>query len=465
MHFIQAASFRGNKEVAQLLLDQRGLIKALLEDKRENQLKLGHLDTDTKTHDTRISPDRKINQQSSKASGSEEEHYVVPGDLQQYFSLMRTVLAEIDAYQNDLDQTRYIRIRNGVVGVHSAEAKLFQNVHGRTASQLFDPFFNFREAPIPVFKDTPTGTIVGDDDGSKPHEVERDSGLGENVNMPWPPKTRSAFRTPPSAAARLRVPPSGEHSRLNNSKLAPPPVILNKSKSSSKRVMLQPGFSPLDWAAISANPNNQLRGADIPLGLLRVTPSMLKVQNGRKGRDAWTSYQGKIYNISPYLLYHPGGKGELIRGAGKDSEHLFNDIHPWVNWYEILSECLVGTLVSEGEVLPQNSPTPDEGQAQLVDKINDSPNELDWFETGRPGGMQEESTEKEQPDSWQLEKHVLFERSGELMQKKEPPEKPAIQKHLDDAGDQVDIENNEKNAAQWILEWTTLTVEEIQTAI
>jgi cytochrome b involved in lipid metabolism len=126
-------------------------------------------------------------------------------------------------------------------------------------------------------------------------------------------------------------------------------------KKSSKKVVLEPGFSPLDWAALAAKPNNQLRGKDVPPGYLRVTPSMLKMQNGRKGRDAWTSYLGKVYNISPYVPYHPGGKGELMRGAGKDSAKLFQEVHPWVNWDGILSECLIGILVSENDALAENA--------------------------------------------------------------------------------------------------------------
>ncbi|OQE28614.1 hypothetical protein PENSTE_c003G02594 [Penicillium steckii] len=156
----------------------------------------------------------------------------------------------------------------------------------------------------------------------------------------------SSLRPPPSAAAGLRAPPTNSGSRLSNSTLAPVPV---KKSSASRKVVLEPGYSPLDWAALAANPKNQLRGANMPPGYLRVTPSMLKVQNGRKNRDAWTSYQGKVYNIQPYVPYHPGGKGELLRGAGKDSAKLFQEIHPWVNWDGILSECLVGILVSEND--------------------------------------------------------------------------------------------------------------------
>ncbi|OQD77989.1 hypothetical protein PENDEC_c002G00372 [Penicillium decumbens] len=158
-----------------------------------------------------------------------------------------------------------------------------------------------------------------------------------------PPRSNSSsLMPPPSAAAGLRVPSSGG---LSSSTLAP-----SLKKPSSRKVVLAPGYSPLDWAALAANPKNQLRGTGLPPGLVRVTPSMLKTQNGRKGRDAWTSYQGRVYNIQPYVPYHPGGKGELLRGAGKDSAQLFQEVHPWVNWDGILSECLVGILVSENDI-------------------------------------------------------------------------------------------------------------------
>ncbi|OJI86837.1 hypothetical protein ASPTUDRAFT_495358 [Aspergillus tubingensis CBS 134.48] len=165
----------------------------------------------------------------------------------------------------------------------------------------------------------------------------------------YPPRpnnttSSSSLRPPPSAAASLRAPPS---SGLSSSTLAPTKVT--KPSSSSKRAVLEPGYSPLDWAALTSNPNNKLRGENLPPTLIRVTPSMLKAQNGRKGMDAWTSYQGKVYNITPYLPFHPGGRGELLRGAGKDSGKLFFEIHPWVNWDAILGECLVGILVSEND--------------------------------------------------------------------------------------------------------------------
>lgn len=82
---------------------------------------------------------------------------------------------------------------------------------------------------------------------------------------------------------------------------------------------------------------------------LRVTPSMLRRQTGRRGKDAWTALGGRVYNISPYLPFHPGGEPELLRAAGRDGTRLFGEIHPWVNYETMLAACLVGLLVDEAE--------------------------------------------------------------------------------------------------------------------
>lgn len=51
------------------------------------------------------------------------------------------------------------------------------------------------------------------------------------------------------------------------------------------------------------------------------------------------------------MNFHPGGVDQLMRGAGKDKdgEKLFNEIHPWVSWENMLGECLIGILVSEDD--------------------------------------------------------------------------------------------------------------------
>jgi len=97
--------------------------------------------------------------------------------------------------------------------------------------------------------------------------------------------------------------------------------------------------------------------------LLRIPPSVLKLHN--KKEDAWTAINGKVYNISPYLPYHPGGEKELMRVAGRDGTKLFceclsflrmdytielDDLaltHAWVNADFMLDACLVGFLAPE----------------------------------------------------------------------------------------------------------------------
>jgi len=94
---------------------------------------------------------------------------------------------------------------------------------------------------------------------------------------------------------------------------------------------------------------------------MRIPPSVLKQHNKRD--DAWSAFNGKVYNITPYLPFHPGGEKELMRVAGRDGTKLFgkfcytvNSIllilpaastHAWVNADFMLDSCLVGFLVAE----------------------------------------------------------------------------------------------------------------------
>ena len=71
---------------------------------------------------------------------------------------------------------------------------------------------------------------------------------------------------------------------------------------------------------------------------------------GRRGKDAWTVLGGKVYNITPYMPYHPGGELELMKAAGRDGTRLFGEVHPWINWEGMLEGCLVGLAVEEVEM-------------------------------------------------------------------------------------------------------------------
>ncbi|KAF8976707.1 hypothetical protein BGZ46_008044 [Entomortierella lignicola] len=80
---------------------------------------------------------------------------------------------------------------------------------------------------------------------------------------------------------------------------------------------LAPGHSALDWARLT-NSGTNLSGVS---GMGRFTLSDVKGHN--KADDAWTVLNGKVYNITPYLPFHPGGEKELLRCAGRDGTRLF----------------------------------------------------------------------------------------------------------------------------------------------
>ncbi|KAL9579953.1 MAG: hypothetical protein Q9212_004790 [Teloschistes hypoglaucus] len=174
----------------------------------------------------------------------------------------------------------------------------------------------------------------------------------DSTSLRVPPTTSSTLRPPPSAASTLRAPPPRTQASLSPLSV-PTASSLPSSKRPSKKVILEPGHSPLDWANLTHNPpsTTYLRGDDVPPSLIRVPPSLLRYHNGRKGKNAWSVWQGKVYNLTPYLKFHPGGVDELMKGAGrdKDGERLFLEVHPWVNWEGLLGECMVGILVSEEE--------------------------------------------------------------------------------------------------------------------
>lgn len=45
-----------------------------------------------------------------------------------------------------------------------------------------------------------------------------------------------------------------------------------------------------------------------------------------KETDAWLCIRGRVYNVTAYLPFHPGGPEQLMRGAGKDATSLFEEV-------------------------------------------------------------------------------------------------------------------------------------------
>jgi cytochrome-b5 reductase len=105
-----------------------------------------------------------------------------------------------------------------------------------------------------------------------------------------------------------------------------------------QKVVLKPGHSLRDWVALSSTRN--LSGTSAP----RPVPVSELAKHASR-EDAWMSIRGKVYNVTSYMDYHPGGVEFLMRGAGIDATDLFDEYHKWVNLDNMLKGCFVGHLV------------------------------------------------------------------------------------------------------------------------
>ncbi|KAG6919164.1 hypothetical protein DXG01_008462 [Tephrocybe rancida] len=159
--------------------------------------------------------------------------------------------------------------------------------------------------------------------------------LSDSELMPPPPPPHLAQRTP---GVNLAARSSNASSFLTVLETTERPVKASKNRN---KVALAPGHSPLDWASLKTS-GTDLRGVE---SLSRIPPSVLKQHNKRD--DAWSAFYGKVYNITPYLAFHPGGERELMRVAGRDGTKLFASTHAWVSAEFMLDACLVGFLVAE----------------------------------------------------------------------------------------------------------------------
>ena len=70
-------------------------------------------------------------------------------------------------------------------------------------------------------------------------------------------------------------------------------------------------------------------------------------------------FAGKVYNITPYMKFHPGGKEDLMKGAGKDCTILFDEVRPsreigcmLVMHKRFASVCACAQMSTNVDVLP-----------------------------------------------------------------------------------------------------------------
>ena len=112
--------------------------------------------------------------------------------------------------------------------------------------------------------------------------------------------------------------------------------------SKREKVVLKKGFHLTDWMRLVQSVFDLSGRNGGPLR--NIGRDELRKHNTEY--DCWTAYNGKVYNITPYLHYHPGGINKLLEGAaGQDCTVLFNKYHAWVNIQSMIGKCLVGNYI------------------------------------------------------------------------------------------------------------------------
>ncbi|XP_045786170.1 cytochrome b5 domain-containing protein RLF isoform X1 [Trifolium pratense] len=160
------------------------------------------------------------------------------------------------------------------------------------------------------------------------------------------------------------------------------PQKLPEQKSSVKKptvrakVPFEKGYSQMDWLKLTRT-HPDLAGLKGQSN--RRLISMDEVRKHKLEGEMWTVLKGRVYNVSPYMKFHPGGTAissifkfiydillflllvslkfviciscwgksgvdMLMKTVGKDCTSLFNKYHAWVNAEFLLEKCLVGTL-------------------------------------------------------------------------------------------------------------------------
>ncbi|MES1917071.1 MAG: hypothetical protein MHM6MM_008831, partial [Cercozoa sp. M6MM] len=101
---------------------------------------------------------------------------------------------------------------------------------------------------------------------------------------------------------------------------------------------LKPGHSALAWARVLQTSRRKTRRRMVSLEELQ------QHADPESPDGCWTAIHGRVYDISRYLDFHPGGVNEILLAAGRDATQMFLRIHSWVAVETTLAPFLIGDL-------------------------------------------------------------------------------------------------------------------------
>jgi len=144
-----------------------------------------------------------------------------------------------------------------------------------------------------------------------------------------------------------------------------------------------------------------------------------------------------VYDVTPYLRYHPAGVDEIMRGAGDDATLLFQEYHAWVNVTAMLKPCIVGPL--------EPTPAPRLFECTLEYGGSLSP-DCHWIRLRGPG-LAEAATAMHAP--WHVKLRVASEQPNRELERPYTP--LAMFAHSNDCLELVVKAYSRKRAVSWLL--------------
>lgn len=143
------------------------------------------------------------------------------------------------------------------------------------------------------------------------------------------------------------------------------------------KVRLKPGHSALDWHELTSGKGKryglvvglekllnedlerlqQLNHPQAIMQLQRGVPTYMirpplridkeMLQKHSSLDDCWCVIRGKVYCLTHYFEFHPGGVNILLKNCGgKDGTQAFEKYHRWVSYDKLLETCLVGVYAA-----------------------------------------------------------------------------------------------------------------------
>jgi len=195
---------------------------------------------------------------------------------------------------------------------------------------------------------------------ASPSTIKTPTSMADMIRQTMPPTVQDQQQgkgtTPSSSAAEPQQQPQPK---------AYPVEVRTALSSSTPLIPTMPGPRPLVGAGSLVPPGGP-KAAAIPkkkpaVGEGRTQIGFVMMMEGNKRpeqrrvpraevalhnkrSDCWIIFNKQVYDVTPYMPYHPGGKSVVAQYAGKDGTAAFLEAHPWVSIDGLLSKCCLGPV-------------------------------------------------------------------------------------------------------------------------